>query len=288
MTVLGLLTLPVAAWAFGRLARMRFPGPACLAAATLPYLFSREFTIYGGNIASTMAGEFCFSIALSLALVFLGVVARGLENGRYRALAALLLAATGICHILPLFFAAGGAVVLTLMRFDRRRLLQWTLPVLVCAGALIAFWALPFDYRLPYATNMTTRRSPTYWTTLFPDKDLWLFVLAAVAVLLSLLRRNRVGLFLGIMTVLCGVVFRIAPQARLWNARVLPFWYLCLYLLVGVAFMEFGTIVVEYWRRPEARPRGAHRSPGGHRAGRADLGELSLAEPALWPYDQIG
>jgi len=57
ISVLGLLTLPVAAWAFGRL-RGCLPRPACLAAATLPYLFSREFTIYGGNIASTMAGEF--------------------------------------------------------------------------------------------------------------------------------------------------------------------------------------------------------------------------------------
>ena len=33
-------------------------------------LFGREFTIYGGNIASTMAGEFSFSIGLSLALLF--------------------------------------------------------------------------------------------------------------------------------------------------------------------------------------------------------------------------
>ena len=63
-----------------------------------------------------------------------------------------------------------------------------------------------------------------------------------------LLRRNRVGMFLGIMTVCAAVVFRVAPQARLWNARVLPFWFLCLYLLAGVAFMEAGA----------AGRRGAH------------------------------
>jgi phosphomannomutase len=250
VTVVGLLTLPVAAWAFGRLARLRFPGPACLAAATLPYLFSREFTIYGGNIASTMAGEFSFSIGLSLALLFLGVVARGLDDGRHRALAALLLAGVGICHILPLFFAIGGAVVLTLMRFDRRRV-QWTLPVLLVAGALIAFWAVPFYARLPYATDMGYQKLTDYAGSLFPSTDTWLFVLAGAGVVLSVLRRNRVGTFLAIMTVLAGVVFRVAPQARLWNARVLPFWFLCLYLLVGVAFMEAGTMLVEgrAWRR---------------------------------------
>ena len=133
------------------------------------------------------------------------------------------------------------------MRLDRRRL-QWVLPVLVVGGALIAFWALPFYLRLPYATNMGYEKITTYAATLFPGKDTWLFVLAGVGVLLSLLRRNRVGTFLGIMTVLAGVVFRVAPQARLWNARVLPFWFLCLYLLVGVAFMEAGLLIVESLR----------------------------------------
>src|SRR5207245_11730008 len=105
VTVLGLVSLPVAAWAMGRLSGMRDPGPACLAVATLPFLFERAFTIYGGNIPSTLAGEFAFSISLSLALIFLGVVARGLNNGRHRAAAAVLLAVTGLCHVIPAFFA---------------------------------------------------------------------------------------------------------------------------------------------------------------------------------------
>ena len=77
ITVLGLITLPLCAYAFGRLAGMRFPGPVLLALATMPFLFDRGFTIYGGNIPSTLAGEFSFSISLSFALLFLGVVARG-------------------------------------------------------------------------------------------------------------------------------------------------------------------------------------------------------------------
>src|SRR2546421_85839 len=73
VTILGLLSLPVCAWAFGRLSGMRFPGPAVLAIATVPFLFDRGFTIYGGNIASTLAGEFSFSISPSLAFLFLGL-----------------------------------------------------------------------------------------------------------------------------------------------------------------------------------------------------------------------
>ncbi|HXR67863.1 MAG TPA: hypothetical protein VN712_04430, partial [Dermatophilaceae bacterium] len=174
ITVVGLLTLPIAAWAFGRLTRMRYPGAVILAVATVPFMFGREFTIYGGNIASTMAGEFCFSISLSLAILFLGLVARGLETGRHRALAAVLLAACAVCHILPFLFALLGAVVLTLMRFDRHRL-KWVLPVLLAGCALIAVWALPFELRLPYATDMGYEKVTTYVATLFPSKDFWLF-----------------------------------------------------------------------------------------------------------------
>ena len=255
VTVVGLIALPIAAWAFGRLARMRFPGAAILAVGTLPFLFGRDYTIYGGNIASTMAGEFAFSIGLALALVFLGVVARGLENGRHRALAAVLLAAVGVSHILPLLFAVLGAIVLTVMRFDRHRL-KWVLPVLLAGGALIAFWALPFELRLPYATDMGYEKVTQYASTLFPPKDDWLFVLAALGAVMSAVRRNRIGVFLAIMAVLSAVTFRVAPQYRLWNARILPFWYLCLYLLAAIAFLEIGLTIVDAVRSYQ-RSRGS-------------------------------
>jgi hypothetical protein len=242
VAVSGIVTLPLACWAFGRLARMRFPGPACLAVASVPFLFGREFTIYGGNIASTMAGEFSFSISLSFAVLFLGLVARGLDTGRNRAIAAVVLACCGMSHILPLFFAIGGAAVLTAMRL-RLRAVRWTLPVLVVGGLLISFWALPFEYRLPYATNMGYGKITTYLDTLFPHGDTWLFVLAGVGGILALARRNRIGVFLLLMSALAVFVFRFAPNARLWNARVLPFWFLMLYLLVGVAFAEAGSLV---------------------------------------------
>src|SRR5205807_9130480 len=110
ITVLGLVTLPLAVWVFGRLAALPRPGAACMAIATLPFIFDRSFTIYGGNIPSTLAGEFAFSISLSLAFVFLGVLLYGLRTGRYRWLAALLLALTGICQVFPNFFDNGADV----------------------------------------------------------------------------------------------------------------------------------------------------------------------------------
>lgn len=116
VTVSGLLALPICAWAFGRLARLPFPVPACLAAATLPFLFDTGFTIFGGNIASTLAGEYAFSISLAFSFLFLGLVANGLQTGRRRALAGVLFALVVMSHVLPTIFAITGGVVLFLMR----------------------------------------------------------------------------------------------------------------------------------------------------------------------------
>ncbi len=282
ISALGLIALPVAAYAFGRLARMRYPMPAILSAATLPFIFSREFTIYGGNIASTMAGEFCFSISLSLAIVFLGLVARGLEDGRHRASASVVLALCGLSHVLPLFFALVGGAVLVIMSIvttgDWRRL-RWGVPVFVTAGLLISFWAVPFVWRLPYATNMGYGKYTQYISYL-THKDAVLIALAIAGFLLACVRLNRIGVWLGIMALLSAAGFRLMPASRLWNARILPFWFLCLYLLVGVLIFEGGTILVELVRpRPDGRRPGYTAVPV--------LGFLGIAIFVLYPINYL-
>ncbi|MDQ4134505.1 MAG: 6-pyruvoyl-tetrahydropterin synthase-related protein [Actinomycetota bacterium] len=253
VTVLGLVSLPVAAWAFGKLLRLRFPGPVLLAVATVPFLFDRSFNIYGGNIASTLAGEFSFSISLSLALLFLGVVGRGLDTGRHRALAAVLLAMTGLSHLLPTLFAVSGAVVLLLLRPGRARL-KWIAAVLGVGALLAAFWSLPFLARLPYANDMGWEKLTAYTENLF-HKTPWIVIaFAAGGAVASVLFRNRVGLALIGMGTIAGVAFVMAPEGRLWNARALPFWYLCLYLLAAIAVLEIGTWIASALVAEDAPP----------------------------------
>ena len=255
VTVAGLLTLPIAAWAFGRLAGLPFPGPPLMAVATVPFLFDRGFTIYGGNIASTLAGEFGFSISLSLALLFLAVVARGLDTGRRQGLAAVLLALTGLCHLLPTIFAAVGAVVLLTVRrptWPRIRFVAFALGVSIL---LAAFWSFPFLMRMPYANDMGWGKVTEYVTSLFPQNLRWLTVLAVVGVVCSLARRVRLGIFLTVMAGLAAAVFVLAPEARLWNARALPFWFLSLYLLAAVGVSEAGSALARGFSSDPTRPR---------------------------------
>jgi hypothetical protein len=244
VTILGVVTLPAAVWFLGRSLRLPDPGPACLAAATLPYLFDRTWTIYGGNIASTLAGEFAFSISLAVGVVFLGVMARGLQTGKYRALAAVLLAITGLCHMIPTFFVVGGAAVLVLTWLDWRRI-RWSIPVFAVGGLLAGFWSIPFLFRLPYTNDMGWEKITTYATNLFPPRLDWLVMGAALGGLVSIARRRRAGVFLAGMAILSALAFVVAPQGRLWNARILPFWWLTLYLLAGLLLAEIGIAVSE-------------------------------------------
>jgi hypothetical protein len=234
VSVAGLVSLPVATWAFGRLAGLRRPGPELLGVAAVPFLFDQTFTIYGGNIASTLAGEYSFSIALSLAFVFLGVLARGLRTGRHRALAAVLLALTLMSHVVPTFFAVAGALVLWALRPGVRRLAH-TVVVGGLAGLLAAFWALPFVVRLPLTNDMGYEKITKYRENLLPHDLRYLVLLAGVGAVVSLLLRHRVGTFLTVMAGLSALAFRLAPQGKIWNPRLIPFWFLCLYLLAGLA-----------------------------------------------------
>jgi hypothetical protein len=283
VTISGLVTLPAAAYALGRLADVPFPGPVLMAVGTLPFLFNRDFTIYGGNVASTLAGEFAFSISLSLALVYLGVVIRGLRTGRHRALAAVLLALTGLCHIIPAFFVLGATVVVALAH-RRRQTVTWLAGVLPVGGLLSAFWVLPFVWqrayvndmgweKLPYALESNARgalgqtlftldglapgREPaeTFWRYLvpttgplpegvpgspYPDDMRWVLALAIVGLGLAVASRIRLGPILAWCALGSAVAFVVIPEGRLWNARVLPFYYLCLYLLAALAIAELG------------------------------------------------
>lgn len=298
VTVLGLLTLPAAAWAMGKLIGMKDPVPICLGIMMVPFLFDRTFTIYGGNIPSTLAGEFAFSISLSVALVFLGVFGRGLQTGRYRALSPALLALCALCHVVPAFFAIGGAVVLTLLRFHWRAFIHagWTFLV---SGLLAAFWVVPFLARLAYTNDMGWEKIETYRETLMYSERLVLLAIfgMVVTLLVSILGmawardfRRRFGPFLTLMALGSAAAFVLAPQGRLWNARLLPFWVLCIYLLIGAAIGEVGRAMARgvAWVSTQSRRPGGGLSIEVDETGAIDTSEFAaLADPGdpdtMWP-----
>jgi uncharacterized membrane protein len=224
VTVAGLIALPFAATALGKAVRLPFPTPALMAAATIPYVFDRFHTIWGGNAAATLAGEFAFSIGLATALFFLAALARALETGRGRALAAALLAATALCHLLPAVLAVVGAGILLLLRRPDRARWGMVPTVGIIGFGLAAFWFVPFIARLPYSNDMGWERTFAYLDNLFPflrhddgaapatTAHLKVFFpLALVGVVAGLARRRRGAVALTGIALAMAIGFRFVP-----------------------------------------------------------------------------
>jgi uncharacterized membrane protein len=143
IAVSGIIALPLCAWAFGRLARFAYPLPELFAIAATVFLYDESFTIYGGNIASTMAGEFSFSVSLAFGVLGLGYLARGLDDGTKRTTAAVLLALSALSHGIVLIFVFGGAAVMVLLHQNKKRLV-FGVTTVAAAVMLSAFWVMPF------------------------------------------------------------------------------------------------------------------------------------------------
>jgi len=237
VTTLGLFLLPLTCWAAFRVLRLREPAPLLAACAATVFLFmaqvtpSQQFTIWGGNIASTMAGEFPFSISFALLPLAMAVLFRVCEDGKGWRAAALLVSAVVLSHILTTIVLVLGVTVLVLRRplavalASLRRLAG----VLLVAFCLTAFWGLPFLLRVQYTAHFRWTQLTAY-SLLLPNEIRPYLVLTVVGLVVAVARGERRVLLYTWPAAVAAFVFvaliRIAPQAALWNARMLPFIYL--------------------------------------------------------------
>ena len=237
-------------WAFGRLAKFRYPVPELMALAAVVFLFDESFSIYGGNVKSTMAGEFSFSIALSFAVLGLGLFARGLENGKYRNWAAVVLALAMLSHGIVLIFVVLGALLMWLIWLDRTRA-WYGFTVGVTAVLLSAFWVFPFLFNHQYMTDMKYGFRPSgandsFWDMFFPWTTFLDVVVSGFALIgfaTSVARRHLNGAWLGVM---CFALIALTYVTRdslpviglLWNPRLLPFLYLVRLMLMMVGIVD--------------------------------------------------
>ncbi len=250
MTLSGSFALPPLMYVLGRSARLREPYPTLLSLASLGYLFDRTYTIDGGNIASTLAGEYSFSVALAFGVGFLAVVFSGLNSNKKVALASVLYALTALSHLLPAFFVAVVAIVYVL--FGKERLELVRLAIAGTLGALIcALWLIPFAANIYYTTSMGWTKVTTYVQSLAPNPlRPWIY-LALLGVVFSIYKRRRLGVTFSIVAVVSVLSFVFLPQGAVYNARALPFFVFSIYVLAAAGVAEFALWlprVLMFWR----------------------------------------
>ncbi|MFM8856181.1 MAG: 6-pyruvoyl-tetrahydropterin synthase-related protein [Actinomycetota bacterium] len=251
IAVAGIVTLPLCCWLFGRLARFAYPLPEVFAVIGLVYIFDESYTIYGGNLASTMAGEFSFSISLSFAMLAFGLFANGLQTGRRRIPAAIFMALAVLSHGIVAIYVAVGLLIMAAFFIDRVRM-RWFVTTVGLGSLLSAFWILPFLLNHAYMTDMKYKGEPgngsftSYWGMFFalpPFWNMFLLVFALIGFAAMIVKRNKIGMWLGAT----GVVFTIFVYlfndslpviGLLWNPRLLPMLNMCRYLLAAIGVVE--------------------------------------------------
>jgi hypothetical protein len=282
VTVSGPLLLPAAAYSFAKGMKAPWPAPPAFAIAALGTLVQtrNDWQIYGGNIASTLAGEFSFTIGLAFALFGLGALAYTLDTGRRRWLPAALIALAMMSHIVVAIFIAIAAVLLWLTRRPQR---TWAIaiPVGGVAAALTAVWLLPLFWQQGFTQSMRyTKVSPKgnfelpswmplpgplrhtlegLWNAVGrPPLDTnanpirhfsptlwlpwWIWVLAAVAIVAAGWYRRRSTLVLLVLAIVIGVMFIEWPEHAIWNTRFLPFWMLSWAFLAAMGATEIARL----------------------------------------------
>lgn len=243
VTTLGLLALAPAIYFHSRAIKLSRTVALVTAGAAPVFIFFESFSIYGGNMASTLAGEFSYAWSFSLSLVYLGLLVKGVaDDRRYLKWAAVALAATALTHVLTTIVA----IFASLFVMGWKRGVVRTVVVWAWGFAIAAFWALPLVVRIGLTSDMGWNPL-SRWEEILPV-EVWLLIpLAIPGAIWAMRTARRAGPMIG--ATLLPVIYYPLPNLlpglfpdmfggerwKLWNGRLLPYWYFGLAFFAAVA-----------------------------------------------------
>lgn len=258
VTTLGLLAMAPAIYFHTRTLRLGRHIGLVAAGSGAVFAFYESYSIYGGNLASTLAGEFSYSWSFALSLVYLSLLIKAIRDDRkYIKWAALALALTALSHVLTTIVV----IVASLMLFGWKKGAARTALIWFWGFAIAAFWALPLIARIGLTSDMGWTPL-SRWEEVFPV-EIWLLVPIAIPAAVWAVRKTSRVLPLLAATLLPiiyyplpGILPELLPDVfggerwKLWNGRLLPYWYF------GVAFfaaLGLGVAVMWLSRRLPSR-----------------------------------
>lgn len=242
VSVLGLFMLPFASFYATKWMGFKFPVPPVASALSLLFLFNESYTIYGGNIASTLAGEISYSFSFSLAFLFLAWLFRSIHSSKkarddFSGLVrgAILLFGVIVTHVYTTIFVIFSSTYFALS-FKKRDWLYLALVFAIGFG-LSAFWFIPFVLK----TFSASPPQDVFYglpqlSLIFIQKYWFVYPVALMAAVRGILRRDDKSLFLIYAFVLSILFFFITKFLPLLYIRLVPFSIFTLFLLAASSF----------------------------------------------------
>ncbi len=240
-SVLGIFLLPICAYSMFRSMRFKFPVSAIGAMFTLAFLFHEGNSMWGGNIPSTLAGEFSYSLGLALLLLFLGLIYKHIDTKKGIVATSIVLFLVGISHVYTLLIAVVAPLFLLITKKHFVARLKYLKKVYVVAFLLLGSFIIPMVSKLAYTTSYSDKWYISSIWRVFPKILIPFAVLTIVSVVLIFVFksvRDDSRIFYLLFTILISFIFYInALKLHVVDIRFIPF--IQLFICLVSAFMFY-------------------------------------------------
>ncbi len=104
ISIIGPMTLPLSLYICCKLLKLKNPIPSLVSILSLAFLFNDSFSILGGNINSTLAGQFAHSISMNTFIIAFGLLYNSMQKNKFPYLALVFFSITALSHAYAFFF----------------------------------------------------------------------------------------------------------------------------------------------------------------------------------------
>ena len=206
------------------------------ATAGLFYVFTESFTIYGGNLASTLAGQFSFGYSLAFANLSIFYLLKSNNNFRFP-ISSIFLALCLLSHLIPFIIYSPIYAFYWLSR--KQNFNQKILSISIFL-ALVSRWSTSLIMNLEYTTNMSY--TPFSRIEDLIKKDILRIIFILIGLLITkhknLIKNKTLNLFELYLIFSSILLYFFVPEGALWNGRLVPFFNL------GIIFLFFKALEI--------------------------------------------
>lgn len=247
-SMLGLLALPGAAYLAGRLLGFGRVAAAVAGGFAAAFLMHESNSIWGGNILSTLAGEFAYSYGTVLTVITMAVWSRGISDekpGRYWVLGGCLEALVGMCHGYALLVTGFSTLFFLLEPGRFRRNALYFVKSHSLAFFLLGFWLWPLIEMGPYINANDASYFINNFDEILPVTLRPVFILGAISIAAAFMLRKSASIWNAAQTrhaayfvfaaAMAALGWFGAERAGLADIRFFPYVWLTLSIVMGWA-----------------------------------------------------
>ena len=206
------------------------------ASAGLFYVFTESFTIYGGNLASVLAGQFSFTYSIAFANLSIFYLLKSKNNFRFP-ISSIFLGLCLLSHLIP--FIIYIPIYAFYWLSQKENLNQKILSISIFL-ALITRWSVSIFMNLEYTTNMSYTPFSSLEDLIKEDilPIIFIFLGLFIAKHKNLLKSKIFNLFDLYLISSSILLYFFVPEGALWNGRLVPFFNL------GIIFLFFKAVEI--------------------------------------------